>query len=48
MQKGSIIKYLGIQINNSLIWKQKTSYVAIKLYKANDVSQLRQVLNKNI
>ena len=48
MQKGSIIRYLGIQIDNSLIWKQKTNYVPIKLYKANDVSQLRQVLNKNI
>ena len=40
------VKYLGIQIDKGLTWKQQINHVALKLNKANAMlSKLRHVLD---
>ena len=40
------VKYLGIQIDERLTWKQQINHVALKLNKANAMlSKLRHVLD---
>ena len=40
------VKYLGIQIDKRIIWKQQVNHVALKLSKANaNLSKLRHVLD---
>ena len=42
-------KYLRMQIDKDLTWKQQVNHVAIKLYKTNAMlSKLRYMLCKNL
>ena len=42
-------KYLRMQIDKNLTWKQQVNHVAIKLYKTNAMlSKLRYMLCKNL
>ena len=44
--KTDLVKYLGIQIDKILTWKQQINHVAVKLNKANAMlSKLRHVLD---